>query len=107
LDEVHLRVYAGEDYLARWNEFFGWGGADQKEEATASDKKEPLLGLAAFLGSGKVTLRKAADAIGADPSFLSKVLKGKNPPAGLLDRIRVYLARQGESTPEPVSPAGA
>jgi hypothetical protein len=107
LDERHLRVYAGDDYLARWDAFFHWGDADQDEGAAAAAEKEPVLALAAVLASGEVTLRKAAGELGADPSFLSKVLRGKHPPAALLDKIRAYVAQRGESKPGSVPPAAA
>jgi hypothetical protein len=79
LEEARLRVCAGADYRARWDDYFGWAGrgaaatAAPVESAVVAD----LIGLRA---RRRLSLRRLAAELGEDPSLLSKVLRGKKPP---------------------------
>jgi hypothetical protein len=97
LARVFVRVYAGADYAQRWGQVFGWGGP---APGPAGDTEARVLALAGELDSKGISLRTLAAGVGADPSFLSKVLRGQKPwPAALLARAEACVAGHGAAPP--------
>jgi hypothetical protein len=102
LGRIHLRVYAPADYLARWNEVFGWQ-PDSSERTVVTD---PVLVVASAIERKVVSQKQLAEGMGVDPSLLNKVLRGKRPwPAGWLDRATSWLSVHIGPGRQPPSPS--
>jgi hypothetical protein len=98
LNKIQVRIYAPADYIERWNKFFGWGDNEQKLQAQESD---PTAGVKAMMVKRNIAQRALAAGVGVDPSFFSKVLKGRKPwPAELLHRVRAYIDSYTPAKPE-------
>jgi hypothetical protein len=88
VQDLHLRIYAPSDYLARWNAFFGW----EDDRATTVVADDPVLDLHHEMKERRVSQRQLAAGMEVDPSLLSKILRGKKPwPEGWLDRAKIWL----------------
>jgi len=88
-DVVHT-AYARADYVERWNQFFDWGAAASEPQR---QETEDVLALVSAMRRQGISRRALADGIGADPSFVSKLLNGKKTwPAYLLARSKAWLA---------------
>lgn len=112
LGEIHLRIYAGADYLERWNKYFGWplNNGDKR----LSDDAARIGELAAALKIRKISLRELANGLGVNHSFLSRAMRGIKPwPSELLDRafawaISKQTARSAKQLPRiPKNPSGS
>lgn len=86
LDVVHLRVYAGADYLACWNRFFQWDddpGTPSAPETLGKTTED----LVRVLNRKGISRRALARGLSRNHSFIVRMLGGKKPwPAGLLDK---------------------
>lgn len=91
LEDVHLRVYGPQDFLERWTSLFGFSAMDTSHPIgpTAADAmNEELRRLT-------ITQKQLAEGIEVDPSYLSKVLRGKKPLSNsLLAKIRTHLIQK-------------
>lgn len=88
-DRVHLRFYAPLDYHDRWNRIFGW---PLRQEHCPAESVDAVGTIIQAMHRCRLTQRSFADAIGIDPSFLNKVLRGKKPAsAGLLSKVEELL----------------
>jgi hypothetical protein len=97
LRSLHLRVYTTADYVAQWNRLFGWASSDQHVPAPCSDA---LTDVAAVLRQKGITGRALARGIGADSSFVAKVVAGKKPwPTELRRRALDWIAAQSDPLP--------
>lgn len=94
LDSVHLRVYAGADYLVGWNKYFRWNDAP----GTPSSPEPPgktSADLLRLLNKKGISRRTLAGGLGTDHSFIVRLLGGKKPwPAGLLNKAIDWVESQ-------------
>jgi hypothetical protein len=99
-DGFLVRVYAGSDYVERWNAHFAWGAF---EELLACRSDVPVGELIQALGAKAISRRALARGLGIDPSFLGKLLARKKPwPQGMIERAQGWVASyQGEPPPTP------
>jgi hypothetical protein len=103
LARVFVRVYAGADYVQRWNQLFGWGGP---APGPAGDAEARSLAVAGEVDSKGISLRTLAAGVGADPSFISKLLRGQRPwPAPLLARAEAWVAGHAAAPPPAAWPS--
>jgi hypothetical protein len=103
LARVFVRVYTCADYVQRWGQVFGWGGPPP---GSSGDAEARSLALAGELDSKGFSLRTLAAGVGADPSFISKLLRGQKPwPAALLARAEVWVAGGGAGPPPAAWPS--
>jgi hypothetical protein len=92
LAHLHLRIYAPSDYLARWNQTFGWQDVIHEPQAA----NDPGLAVNLAIKEKNVSQKQLAEGMGVDRSLLNKVLRGKRPwPEGWLDRATSWLNSQG------------
>lgn len=98
LQRLHLRVYADENYVSRWDAFFGWPPADPVLEEVRLDARAELQSL---LESHSLSRKALATAMGQDPSALTKILNGKRrcTPEFLEVARRCILASGSEENP--------
>jgi hypothetical protein len=88
LRQLHVRVYAEADYLARWNHFFSW-----PPDTTVPSAVDHRVSLDGMFRRFSGTQRSYAEALGVDASMLGKVLKGKKPcPESWLARATALIA---------------
>ncbi len=89
LQRIHLRVYAPADYLARWNQAFGWRGESSQPKVAV----DAALTVVSAVEQKVVTQKQLAEGMRVDPSLLNKVLRGKRRwPPGWLDRATSWLS---------------
>lgn len=87
LARIDVRVFTRSDYVMRWSRYFGFVDGAATAEAPGD------LDVHAAMRSRNVSGRMLAAAIGCDPSFMAKILKGtKRWPKKLLKKARKYLA---------------
>ena len=99
LRRVHVRVYADENCVARWDEFFGWPPPDVLIDQGNLDARSELQSL---MRRHAVSRKVMAAAMGKDPSAISKILNGKR----LCTPEFLELARRCLSQIVPGVPAG-
>lgn len=94
---LHLRFYTKDDYLERWKKSLSWS-----DPAARSDVEVPLGAAAlSLIRNAQVSRRSVANAIGMDPSTLSKMLNGKRKlPPMLYQQIKEATAPSGPSKVE-------
>jgi hypothetical protein len=108
LRRVHVRIYADENCVARWDELFGWPPPDLLVDQANLDARSELQSL---LRRHALSRKELAAATGKDASAISKMLNGKRPctpeflqiARGCLDQI-VHGVPAGPPSPGP-SPA--
>jgi hypothetical protein len=94
LPRVDVRVFAPPDYARRWSAYFGW------DERAGRVADRPEFDVRAEMRSRGLSCRALAAAVGCDHSFLAKVLNDtKSKPAGLLEKVRAYLAGHHDLMP--------
>jgi len=74
LQRLHLRVYADDNYAARWDQFFDWPPANPMLDANGLNARAELQSL---LLSRGVSRKALAERMQKDASLISKILKGK------------------------------
>ncbi len=96
LRRIHVRLYSRSDYVDRWSAMFASPTVAVAATAVAGKKSiAAVAALAAEMKRKKLTRRKLAHSLGADPSFVSKLFRGKKSwPAGLFDRSLAWVANQ-------------
>jgi Bifunctional DNA primase/polymerase, N-terminal len=100
LELLHVRVFTAPDYLERWTEVFGGDRRCVENEPHGTDA-DAVAALLVAMKVEKISRRELAKGVGADTSFLSKILNGKKPwPKGMLEKIQKWLAARN-------SPKGA
>jgi hypothetical protein len=100
LSRLHLRVYASPAHLQSWSALFEWAAGDNGSSAPAPTE-DGAEALASMLARRKLSVRQFAAAIGEDPSFLNKVLRGKPCPERLLTKAKAWDATAPLAVSEP------
>ena len=96
VERLHIRVYTSADYLDRWKRHFGIAGSDSEPKVSLAITVADLL---AEMKIKQVSRRALADGIGADWSFVSKILAGKKPPPqSMLEQARHWLSKRDGET---------
>jgi hypothetical protein len=86
LARIDVRAFAPADFAERWSAKFGWPLSHGEEQ------KRPELTVGVEMRSRGLSGRKLAKALGCDPSFFGKLLKGKKPwPPALLKKALGHL----------------
>ncbi len=111
LARIHLRVYASDSYVDDWNRHFGWSGSPTEAARPLEDQAVVVAGLLERHGLTQAAL---AEGIGGDPSFVSKILRGRRRcPDGFQRDAQEWVTAQmrlrygGTATVNVTSPAEA
>jgi hypothetical protein len=76
LQRLHIRVYADENYAARWDQFFEWPPVIPMFDENALNARTELQSL---LQLHHVSRKALAGHVRKDPSLVTKILTGKRP----------------------------
>ena len=107
-ERLHLRIYTAADYLERWQSLFHPNGSPATSPTPVSDE---MAALQSMMKRKRISQRRLASGIGADHSFLSKLLRRDKPwPEGLLQKAQHWLDQQEgpqpAGKPTPAVPEG-
>jgi hypothetical protein len=99
LGRLHVRIYTADDYLDRWRDVFAPPATCGGESDGGAQRVGELLVAMKYRG---VSRRALAEGIGADPSFVNKILTLKKAcPARLLKKAEKWLtarSHEGQQT---------
>ena len=95
LNRIHVRIYTEDDHWRRWAKTFGWPEVTSRSASPSAQAPRPLASLVREL---HIKPAEMAAALGVDPSFLSKVLRGvKSAPKRLMASITKHLEKAARS----------